>query len=124
MPPRLSACSTAADVVAASGNPDLTGRTVVVTGGASGIGVETTRRLAALGARVVLGVRNTAAGEAVAAQLKAEGVKVCVWGGERGGNSANKQLLTAHPPTHPRAPSRSAPWTWPTWPPCGPLLTG
>lgn len=72
----LSATSTAADVVAAAGTPDLTGRTAVVTGGASGIGVETTRRLAALGARVVLAVRNVQAGEDVKAQLQKEGVKV------------------------------------------------
>ena len=83
----LSACSTAADVVAASGTPDLTGRTAVVTGGASGIGVETTRRLAALGARVVLAVRNVQAGEDVKAQLQKEGVKVCWRRRESGTNS-------------------------------------
>ena len=78
MPPakKITPCSTAADVVAACGSPDLTGHTAVVTGGASGIGVETARRLAAQGARVVLAVRNVAAGEKVAAQLKEEGVKV------------------------------------------------
>ena len=58
----LNACSTAADVVAACGNPDLAGKTAVVTGGSSGIGVETARRLAECGARVVLAVRDEAAG--------------------------------------------------------------
>ncbi|MGW6197481.1 SDR family NAD(P)-dependent oxidoreductase [Kribbella sp. NPDC055110] len=58
--------STAAEVVAGI---DLTGRRAVVTGGASGIGVETARALAAAGAEVTLAVRNTAAGERVAAQL-------------------------------------------------------
>jgi NAD(P)-dependent dehydrogenase (short-subunit alcohol dehydrogenase family) len=58
--------STAAEVVAGI---DLTGRRAVVTGGASGIGVETVRALAAAGAEVTLAVRNTAAGERVAAQI-------------------------------------------------------
>ncbi|MEV6265756.1 SDR family NAD(P)-dependent oxidoreductase [Kribbella sp. NPDC051936] len=58
--------STAAEVVA---GVDLTGRRAVVTGGASGIGVETVRALAAAGAEVTLAVRNTAAGERVAAQI-------------------------------------------------------
>jgi len=58
--------STAAEVVA---GVDLTGRRAVVTGGASGIGVETARALAAAGAEVTLAVRNTAAGERVAAQI-------------------------------------------------------
>jgi NAD(P)-dependent dehydrogenase (short-subunit alcohol dehydrogenase family) len=58
--------STAAEVAA---GVDLTGRRAVVTGGASGIGVETARALAAAGAEVTLAVRNTAAGERVAAQI-------------------------------------------------------
>jgi NAD(P)-dependent dehydrogenase (short-subunit alcohol dehydrogenase family) len=58
--------STAADVIA---GVDLTGRRAVVTGGASGIGVETARTLAAAGAEVALAVRNTAAGERVAAGI-------------------------------------------------------
>ena len=58
--------TTAAEVV---GGVDLTGRRAVVTGGASGIGVETVRALAAAGAEVTLAVRNTAAGERVAAQI-------------------------------------------------------
>ena len=58
--------STAAEVVA---GVDLTGRRAVVTGGASGIGVETARALAVAGAEVTLAVRNTAAGERVAAQI-------------------------------------------------------
>jgi NAD(P)-dependent dehydrogenase (short-subunit alcohol dehydrogenase family) len=46
--------------------PDLSGRTVVVTGASSGIGIPTTSELARAGARVVLAVRNVAKGEAVA----------------------------------------------------------
>ncbi|TCO46287.1 NAD(P)-dependent dehydrogenase (short-subunit alcohol dehydrogenase family) [Kribbella antiqua] len=58
--------STAADVIA---GVDLTGRRAVVTGGASGIGVETARALASAGAEVTLAVRNTAAGERTAADI-------------------------------------------------------
>jgi NAD(P)-dependent dehydrogenase (short-subunit alcohol dehydrogenase family) len=55
--------STAAEVIA---GVDLAGRRAVVTGGASGIGVETARALAAAGAEVTLAVRDTAAGERAA----------------------------------------------------------
>jgi NAD(P)-dependent dehydrogenase (short-subunit alcohol dehydrogenase family) len=58
--------STAADVV---DGVDLTGTTAVVTGGASGIGVETARALAGAGAAVTLAVRDTSAGERVAAEI-------------------------------------------------------
>ena len=58
--------STAADV--AAGN-DLTGKRVIVTGGASGIGVETARALAGIGADVTLAVRNTDAGAEVAEDI-------------------------------------------------------
>ncbi|MEU8223001.1 SDR family NAD(P)-dependent oxidoreductase [Kribbella sp. NPDC048915] len=58
--------STAAEVIA---GVDLSGRRAVVTGGASGIGVETVRALAGAGADVTLAVRNTATGERVAAEI-------------------------------------------------------
>jgi NAD(P)-dependent dehydrogenase (short-subunit alcohol dehydrogenase family) len=48
---------------------DLTGRRAIVTGGASGIGVETARALALAGAEVTLAVRNLEAGEATASDL-------------------------------------------------------
>ena len=46
--------------------PDMTGRTVIVTGASSGLGAATTRHLARAGARVVLAVRNVAKGEEIA----------------------------------------------------------
>lgn len=58
--------STAEDVVAGI---DLTGKRAIVTGGASGIGVETARALAGAGAEVTIAVRDVAAGERVAAEL-------------------------------------------------------
>ena len=58
--------STAAEVVA---GVDLRGKRAIVTGGASGIGVETARALASAGAAVTLAVRDIAAGERVAADI-------------------------------------------------------
>jgi NAD(P)-dependent dehydrogenase (short-subunit alcohol dehydrogenase family) len=58
--------STALEVVAGI---DLTGRRALVTGAASGIGIETARALATAGAQVTLAVRDTAAGERAAADI-------------------------------------------------------
>ncbi|MDQ1440350.1 MAG: hypothetical protein QOG97_578 [Acidimicrobiaceae bacterium] len=49
--------------------PDLTGRTVIVTGANSGIGRAAATALAAHNARVVLAVRNTEKGKEAAAQM-------------------------------------------------------
>ncbi|HEV2639419.1 MAG TPA: SDR family NAD(P)-dependent oxidoreductase [Actinocrinis sp.] len=62
----FTAQSTAAEVIA---GVDLTGRRAIVTGAASGIGVETARALAAAGAQLTLAVRDLAAGERTAAEL-------------------------------------------------------
>lgn len=64
----FNAESTAAEVVA---GVDLTGRRAVVTGGSSGIGVETCRALAGAGAEVTLAVRDVAAGERIARDIAA-----------------------------------------------------
>jgi len=60
--------STAAEVAK---GVDLSGRRAIVTGGASGIGVETARALAGVGAEVTLAVRDTRAGADVAAEITA-----------------------------------------------------
>lgn len=59
----MSAHWTAADL------PDQSGRTVIVTGATSGLGLVTARELARVGARVVLAVRDPAKGERVAAVM-------------------------------------------------------
>jgi len=62
----FDATSTADDVLR---GVDLTGKRAIVTGGASGIGVETARALARVGADVTLAVRDTTAGDRVAADI-------------------------------------------------------
>lgn len=62
----FGAFSTAREVVAGH---DLTGKTAIVTGGAGGIGIETSRALAAAGAEVTLAVRNLEAGVKAAADI-------------------------------------------------------
>jgi NAD(P)-dependent dehydrogenase (short-subunit alcohol dehydrogenase family) len=64
----FTAGSTAAEVVE---GVDLTGRRAIVTGGASGIGIETARALARAGAEVTLAVRNLEAGERTAEEITA-----------------------------------------------------
>ncbi|MCT9009040.1 SDR family NAD(P)-dependent oxidoreductase [Streptomyces rhizosphaerihabitans] len=49
--------------------PDLTGRTVVITGAGRGLGLITARELSRAGARVVLGVRDTGKARRAVAEL-------------------------------------------------------
>ncbi|HEX6524410.1 MAG TPA: SDR family NAD(P)-dependent oxidoreductase [Streptosporangiaceae bacterium] len=62
----FNATSTAAEVIEGI---DLTGRRAIVTGGASGIGIETARALAGAGAEVTLAVRDLDAGKRVATDI-------------------------------------------------------
>ncbi|GAB7051719.1 SDR family NAD(P)-dependent oxidoreductase [Catenuloplanes indicus] len=55
---------------------DLSGQRAIVTGGASGIGLETARALAGAGAEVTLAVRDTAAGARAAAGIGHGAVRV------------------------------------------------
>lgn len=63
----FGATTTAMEVVA---GVELGGKRAIVTGSASGIGVETARALAKAGADVTLAVRTRAAGDAVADDIK------------------------------------------------------
>jgi NAD(P)-dependent dehydrogenase (short-subunit alcohol dehydrogenase family) len=49
--------------------PSFSGRTVIVTGANSGLGLVTARELARVGAKTILAVRNTAKGDAAAATM-------------------------------------------------------
>ena len=60
--------STAAEVLAGL---DLGGKRAIVTGGASGIGIETARALTGVGASVTLAVRNLESGKRAAADISA-----------------------------------------------------
>ena len=62
----FGAASTAAEVIAGR---DLTGKTIVVTGGYSGIGVETVRAFRSAGAKVVVPARDSAKAQANLADM-------------------------------------------------------
>src|ERR1700709_1409420 len=64
----FGAQSTAVDVIS---SVDLSGKNAIVTGGSSGIGVETARALASAGADVTLAVRDIEAGQKVADEITA-----------------------------------------------------
>jgi NAD(P)-dependent dehydrogenase (short-subunit alcohol dehydrogenase family) len=74
----FGARSTAAEVIAGI---DLRGRRAIVTGGSSGIGIETARALASANAEVTLAVRDLEAGERTAEDIIA--------------STGNKQVLVA-----------------------------
>ncbi|SIJ50781.1 Probable short-chain dehydrogenase/reductase [Mycobacteroides abscessus subsp. abscessus] len=50
--------------------PSFEGRTVIITGANSGLGLETARELARVGAHVIMAVRNTEKGNAAKASIK------------------------------------------------------
>src|SRR5215468_12053501 len=62
----FNATSTAAEVVSGI---DLHGKKMIVTGGSSGIGIETARALASAGADVLIAVRNLNVGASVAENI-------------------------------------------------------
>lgn len=62
----FGARTTAADVLSGI---DLTGKRAIVTGGHSGLGLETTRALTAAGAQVIVGARNPKAARAATRDL-------------------------------------------------------
>src|SRR4051812_31604095 len=64
----LGADTTTADVLK---GVDLSGKTAVVTGASAGLGTETTRSLASVGAHVVMAVRDTDKGKAAAEAIHA-----------------------------------------------------
>ena len=65
----FGATSTADEVLEGK---DLSGKTVLVTGGSSGLGQETARAMAAKGAYVIIAARNPAQMEAAVAAIKAD----------------------------------------------------
>jgi NAD(P)-dependent dehydrogenase (short-subunit alcohol dehydrogenase family) len=62
----FGAQSTAAEVI---DGIDLFGKRAIITGGSSGIGIETARALAAANAEVTLSVRSVAAGQRIAENI-------------------------------------------------------
>src|SRR5262245_24973348 len=61
------------DASARESSASLQGRTVLITGSTSGIGLVAARELARMGARVVLGARDSARASAVALELSRRG---------------------------------------------------
>ena len=66
---KFHAKSTALEVIEGH---DLAGYETIVTGGASGIGIETVRALAKAGARVIIGARDLVRAEPIAQSLRTE----------------------------------------------------
>lgn len=71
----LGPCSTAFDVLEAT-KADLSGKTAIVTGGASGIGAVTSEALAKAGAKVIIACRRVEEGKKIAAEINNKGYKV------------------------------------------------
>ena len=71
MPPPFDKDSTSNDVIQGA---DLTGKTVLITGASGGLGAETARALASVGANVTLAARDIEKAESVAASIRDSGV--------------------------------------------------
>ena len=71
-PPVTSGFGARTTALEAVAGLSLKGRNAIVTGGASGLGLETSRALASAGANVTLAVRNQDQGNAVAVALRKE----------------------------------------------------
>ena len=83
---RLGSRTTAEEAL---GGVSLAGKTAIVTGANSGIGVETARVLALAGAHVVMACRSVASGESVAGELRTS-----LGGGRRGSLAVEALDLT------------------------------
>jgi NAD(P)-dependent dehydrogenase (short-subunit alcohol dehydrogenase family) len=75
--------------------PDLSGTTAVVTGGNSGIGLETARALASHGAGVTLACRNLLAAELAAEQIRSSHNRIGARGAISGGASSPVDVRVA-----------------------------
>ena len=71
MPRIVSGLDPSTDAAVVVEGMDLSGRTAIVTGGATGIGIETVKALAGAGAEVVIAVRKRDLGEAASAEVNA-----------------------------------------------------
>ena len=73
MQEKLGKKSSAKDVLTHF-NTDLSGKTAIITGANSGIGLETSKALASVGCRIIMACRNVEAGQkAIASEIKVAG---------------------------------------------------
>ncbi|HPX36427.1 MAG TPA: SDR family NAD(P)-dependent oxidoreductase [Mycobacterium sp.] len=84
--------------------PDQSGRLAIITGSNTGLGFDNARALAARGARVVMAVRDTAKGEAAAAQIRklTPGADVTVQKLDLGSLASVKEAAAEIAAAHPR----------------------
>jgi len=73
---------------------NLQGKSILVCGGATGIGAATVRRLCAEGARVGIGDLNIETAEALAGELNAAGGEVMAWRYDQAAETTINELVT------------------------------